>query len=570
MGSARVTSENDFSTLMESLQKQQVSEASADQLSLVDNPFAAFGHSLHQEFVADEFAAVLKEYAAEHYLQTCTFRARLNVKLENRRDWDLICGERSVKPGQVSVFLFGGEIERIRLLLPPIITEQQDINQEVLQSWRKRRLHLTESLTSAKFFYVVRGSVLWPSVEWIEPENGVPIRFVQELVTGEVLQRETLSFGLEAKADIYLMNSLEDGTEERSLTDLDSSGLLRSATFDVFGANESSERAEVDDSGWLRYELSDGELFHQVQTYFTLTRILNWFKSTLNFDNGDDQIAVFTDTLVDGRDPDNAAYTPGEGRGTRTLQFGVGKQLRNLSLDADVAAHEFAHHVIWQSINSRVGGARILHEGFADYFAFAVNGDGNLAESVVPGKPFLRTAYVPDDFRYDNPKISRSEYQVGSMWAAMLWSIRLKVGKRFDSVVYSSLALLDGTAGIDDALLNLLFVDRQQVGEGNARCTIMDAALARGFAEFLRSEDGSGCGYDLQLEADRSAAEFEDLSDEGDTKNATGNKVGKTLCGVSGAESQASSWWMTCMILLLPMLFALLANGPRNRHRRGH
>jgi hypothetical protein len=348
------------------------------------------------------------------------------------------------------------------------------------------------------------------------------------------------------------MNNSEEATQERTLEDLDSSGFLSSNAFDVFGENQSSERAEIDDSGWFREDDGDGELFNQVQTYFTLTRILKWFESTFGFDNGKDQLVVYTDTLVDGRDPDNAAYTPGNGVGSRTLQFGIGKQLRNLSTDADVAAHEFAHHVIWQNIDSRVGGARVLHEGFADYFAFAVNGDGNLAETVVPGKPFLRTAFVPDEFRYDNPKISRTEYQMGSMWAAMLWNVRLKIGDRFDLVVYRSLSLLDGTVGLDDALLAILFADRELAGNDNARCAIIDAALARGFAEFLRSEDGSSCGYDLNVEADRSMAEFEELSEDSEPRVSSESKVGKTLCGVSGAERQSSL--ALTFVLLLPLL----------------
>src|SRR5690606_34583582 len=55
-----------------------------------------------------------------------------------------------------------------------------------------------------------------------------------------------------------------------------------------------------------------------------------------------------------------------------------------LSTNSDVVAHEFGHHVEFESLQETRGESLVMNEGLTDYFAMARSGDSCLGESICP------------------------------------------------------------------------------------------------------------------------------------------------------------------------------------------
>jgi hypothetical protein len=234
------------------------------------------------------------------------------------------------------------------------------------------------------------------------------------------------------------------------------------------------------------------------------------------------------------------------------------EQIRNLARDNDVITHEFAHHVVYRRLQSTQGESAVLHEGYADYFAYALHGNPYLAESTPATRPYLRTAMQPADARIDDPAMrAAAPHQAGEIWSAMLWHLRTIVGKDFDQLVYQSVDYLSRDSGYADAILGLLAADKalhltQGAGLGPNGCQIISAAIARGFAFAIADLDGSSCGVDVHNEAEISRERLE--------AEPQGTKVGVELfgkkCSVIGSAQTGPTTLLVLLLMLMPPLLA--------------
>lgn len=375
-------------------------------------------------------------------------------------------------------------------------------------------------------------------------DSGAPARVIAAAGSGAVLDVDTAAF--DAYAPVFEKSPLDAETTIQSLEELNIGETLDGTYFRIFGPTNDSERARLNESVFTYDPDDDPALFDQVQTYFNLTRALNWFVTELGWDPESTTLDVFTHATP----TNNARYVPAVANHPGWLGFGDGdgKSFRFFSRDSDVATHEFAHHIIYRTLKSARDESGVLHEGTADYFAYAMNEDPNLGEAVmIPSAP-LRTALIAETRRYDDLDQPLTTHHRGQYWSALLWDIRTEIGANADRLVLRALSYLHAESGIADMLAALLAADRELFADDTHACLIYRRALVRGFSRQMAAFDGSPCGLDLaRLAADRQTELAREMPHKA------------RWCGVvAGGGGDAAGW------LLLPCLIVLIVR--RRRH----
>lgn len=385
--------------------------------------------------------------------------------------------------------------------------------------------------------------------------GSAPAAMVVDAIDGTLISSERLQFDV-ATALVYAKNSAEASPVEQSLIGLFGSGWLDGTNFAVFGPDKDTDRAFSETSEYRFSPDSQATLFDQAQTYFTAGRALDWFRSKFGYDPGGMVVNIYTESEIGN----NARYLPAIGEVSAQIQLGRGANgvLINLSRDSDVIIHEFSHHVLFAHLKTTRGETGLLHEGFADYFAYALNGDGNLGETIVPGEPYLRTANLPAEPRFDDPAQPQTPHNRGSHWASLLWKLRTEIGDDFDHVVYDSLGYLSPDAGTGEAFIGLLQADRDRfplaadspdrLTFGQHKCRIMELGVARGFTAALASLDGTSCSLDLGALHEARLKEIVPPKKETHELRVLGQ-----TCGVAGGHADGSAW----LIYFLPLLATL-------------
>ena len=167
-------------------------------------------------------------------------------------------------------------------------------------------------------------------------------------------------------------------------------------------------------------------------------------------------------TVRDFRAPNDAFYVPDTGE----LRFGD-VQDRPTSRSADLIYHELGHAV--SDSAARLGRgpmhseARGLSEGYSDYFAASALDDPRFGTWVAPHAE--RDASNPA-LRFP-PGFAGEEHSTGSVWAAVLWAIRSRVGAPdTDRIAFQSLSLLGEHSTFVDALRSLLTTEDELVRGG--------------------------------------------------------------------------------------------------------
>ena len=410
--------------------------------------------------------------------------------------------------------------------------------------------------------------VLAPGPEGLKPgwslkvidATGQAVAMIVDAVTGKVLAEEALTFDL-ASALVFAKNSGESAPVERLLEQLDGKGFLNSRYVAVYGGDTLSERAFNEASEYRYRPDTEPLLFDQAQSYFSALRAQDWFKQKMGYEAPPLPVSIYTNANIGN----NARYRPEIAGLAAQIQLGKGapQGLVNLSRDSDVIIHELAHHVLYQYLKTARGETGILHEGFADYFAYAINGDPNLGETIVPGGAFLRTANLGPGPLYDDPNQARTSHQGGAHWAALLWQLRRQFGEGIDTLVYRSLAYMPPDASIQDAFIALIEADRAQViapseyvdssQRAAKKCDIIRAGLERGFSAALADLDGSDCGLDLKASHE---SRLLDLGIVASKKRQL--KVMGASCGVAlNGRNTAQSWsGLAILSLFIPIISA--------------
>lgn len=414
-----------------------------------------------------------------------------------------------------------------------------------------------------------------PAAAWeisrFSAATGATTKLLIDAQTGALLSSSQAAFDL---AEVFAEGPADGKTVTVELPDLPGTGYLDGKRFAVYAPTVGDPRVMAPDNQFVfrADDPADALSFDQVEAYYAATRVLAWFQQRFGNDGGGAHLTVRVNDLIAGR-ADNALYVPPpEGP---EIRIGAGNEaLTNLARDTDVLTHEYAHHVIYEHLKDHAGESGVLHEGTADYFAYAVNGDPNLGESLVPGGAYLRTAALEPGARYDQVDERRGAHYRGQYWSAVLWQLRQELGEDFDTLVYDALAYLGPSSGLKDGFLGLLNADRDlnplDAGSADAgvygknKCRILQAGVARGFAAYLEDYDGLDCGLDLATLAQESRAITNPPGAEGKGKPVEFTAFGKRCAVVTEADGPgrigtAGWFWM-------PLLFVLWLTRRRRKH----
>ncbi len=374
--------------------------------------------------------------------------------------------------------------------------------------------------------------------------------------TQEILFREERSFDLTREASVFEKNDLGKLVTKK-IEDLSNGEFLDGKWFSIYNDDEKGERAKVENDLFTYdpFSESEKEFFDQVQTYYYLQKITVWYRDHFKYEPLTKHLPVYVNTLVDGQ-PHNAKYD--HINHMILLGKGIPGTFENLARDSDVLYHEFSHEVIYQFLSALMGETGGLHEGYADYMAYALNDDPYLAETIRPTHQYLRTALLDDDQRLDNPLTSKQVHSLGQIWSATLWRLRKDIGEKFDQVVFNSFYYLSRQSGFKDALLGILHADMDlnmaENGQGGENyCKILRSAIDRGFVRYLTEVNSYDCGIDWEDEKQKSYVKYADLLPEEET---AAEDTGKSLrlfgvaCSV-GAWSDQGSWPASFILLLI-------------------
>ncbi|MFK7826337.1 MAG: hypothetical protein AB8G05_19475 [Oligoflexales bacterium] len=166
----------------------------------------------------------------------------------------------------------------------------------------------------------------------------------------------------------------------------------------------------------------------------------------------------------------------------------------NLRTDSDVLYHEYGHHLVYKTVQELSNPESFaIHDGFADFFAYMINGDNCLAETICrnpssacskPGE-CLRSA--ANNLRLSNlPKVfSRGgHYKHSELISALLWDTK-QAANWTDaeglSWVYNAIEYLDHAADFDSMIYSLIESDTDLFQSKN-KCVIFNQAIQRGFS----------------------------------------------------------------------------------------
>jgi hypothetical protein len=401
------------------------------------------------------------------------------------------------------------------------------------------------------------GSFLVPAWLLERTQDGNTQRFIIDAQTGAVLQEEQINFSL---ADVYATGPQDGQLIQTKLPDLLGTGFLDGKQARVFAPSASDPRATATAGNFQFNPQSEGLEFDQVMAYYSTTKVIKYFADRFNFSMNGVGMRVSTNTLAAGLS-DNAQYVPPPEGPAILVGYGS-ESMQNLARDTDVIFHEFAHHVIYQFMPAIAGEAGVLHEGIADYFAYAINGDPYLGESLLPDRPYLRTGALASDVRYDDPEYSRSRYALGELLATSLWELRGLIGEDFDRIVFEALPYLPRKASIKDFLLALFNAERDlfPLAEdksdanlyGTNKCQILSVLVNRGFANELGSIEGANCGLDMNVESVLSANRLAGIKDPDQFNGPSFSfGLGGKSCSTLGVSTPVTTWlW----ILATPVL----------------
>lgn len=319
-----------------------------------------------------------------------------------------------------------------------------------------------------------------------------PLRVLMSADTGSVLEELPLAFHLTGSARIFKENdvaSAREGMALVALPDLNGEGnRLSHPLFDIKNCNlqvvSSTKCTFRADAPGGDYTIIDYEnvSYDEVVAYFALTRAMQWYRDLMReqeslfpgektwaeldkdfgLGSGKERLTVFVRAQSakpgGGFTLDNAVYLPAGsdglsdpeiviGSGWEADQASVPRGLQYLGKDTDVSMHEFGHHVIYRAITEIKGQSLAMHEGFADYFTYAITGNNLLAESVVSTGVPLRSATRKGTLD-QYPPASTPPHLAGEFWSSVLWDIRMQIGPwvdefhKFDKILWHAVDLM--------------------------------------------------------------------------------------------------------------------------------
>jgi hypothetical protein len=431
----------------------------------------------------------------------------------------------------------------------------------------------------------------------------VPLRVLVSADSGEILEQHPLAFHVEGSAHLFDENSVASGTKGKQdlvLPNLEGDGSrLTHKLFRVvncFGEEPASQCAQNAQSsgGDFRGISFESPNYDELVAYYSVTKSVNWYRKLMESGGGGawgsqklnlglgessgSHLKVYVRSLSllpqGGATPDNAQYLPSGSRGMGAPEMvigtgwepeqGVKRTLMYLGKDSDVFMHEFGHHVVFRAIKSVSGQSGAMHEGFADYFTYAITGNNKLGESIVKSGSPLREGSLQGSMR---DYLDAPPHKAGQFWSSALWEIRAQLGPwkdgiyKFDKIVWDSIDLVKENAQYVDAITALLqATDVYSAANGedapSLKKRILQIFAAREYIEESSIESAAN-GAQVTVPNGRGAGTpAEKSTDAG--KSTARRSSSSSWCGVIAATENSTV--SSLAILFLPLL-PLLVSG---------
>jgi Zn-dependent metalloprotease len=346
--------------------------------------------------------------------------------------------------------------------------------------------------------------------------GGKPVRVTVDAHSGRTLERKAMVLAATGQGNVYRGNPVATPNREMlDLTFLDGYGKLqgpytKSSVYQVTGSQFTPYQSVNNPA--LVYAFGANTIEQsQVQAYYGISSIHDYFKSTFNFTLRDKVIPAF----VRWPDEANAYYTPSTTIGGLPTPYGYmmfgyagtpGYPVRDFALDNDVLYHEYTHAVmdVWSPAFSNAsyddydrGG---IGEGVADYFSSSFLNDPALGEYSgqaygqsplrdlrgkwhFPEEIVLKATFNVNGVTYSNVRIYPEVHQTGEIWGPALWDLRVMLGTtKADQIIFRGMKLLNATTTLQTALTALLAADDALYGGVN-KPVIKQVLNARGITE---------------------------------------------------------------------------------------
>jgi Zn-dependent metalloprotease len=207
----------------------------------------------------------------------------------------------------------------------------------------------------------------------------------------------------------------------------------------------------------------------------------------------------------DGSGTNNANFaTPPDGQRPRMQQylFTSPNPDRDSSVDGDVVFHEYGHGISNRLIgngSTALSGTQsgAMGEGWSDYWATTINGDGAVGEYVTANPNGIRRAAytVPANAVHDSyADVCAGGCQVhrdGEVWAATLWDLRTQLGATItDRIVLNGMKFTPTRPSFLNARDGILQADQNLNGGAN-RCAIWTVFARHGMGVSAVGNDGT-------------------------------------------------------------------------------
>lgn len=207
----------------------------------------------------------------------------------------------------------------------------------------------------------------------------------------------------------------------------------------------------------------------------------------------------------DGSGTNNANFaTPPDGQRPRMQQylFTAPNPDRDSSLDSDVVFHEFGHGISNRLIgngSTALSGTQsgAMGEGWSDYWAITINGDGAVGEYVVNSAIGIRRAVytVPAAAVHNSyADVGAGGFEVhndGEVWAATLWHLRSQLGATIaNNLVMNGMKFTPNRPSFLNARDGILQAD-QNLYAGANRCAIWTVFAGHGMGVSAVGNDGT-------------------------------------------------------------------------------
>jgi Zn-dependent metalloprotease len=257
----------------------------------------------------------------------------------------------------------------------------------------------------------------------------------------------------------------------------------------------------------------------------------------------------------DGSGTNNANFaTPPDGQRPRMQQylFTAPTPDRDSSLDGDVVFHEYGHGISNRLIgdgSTALQGTQsgAMGEGWSDYWACTINGDGAVGEYVVNSAVGIRrAAYTVPAAAVHNSyaDVCAGGCEVhndGEVWAATLWDLRAQLGATItDLLVLNGMKFTPIRPSFLNARDGILQADQNMNGGAN-RCAIWTVFARHGMGVSAVGNDGTTHTAASDLPSDCGGTCTYSISPSSATQPAGGGTGSVTVTAGAGCNWTAAS-----------------------------